>query len=116
PDFVAGTDPLVLSEELQDSEEFAIRHDIAFDGVIDTRAEHLPEIGARHPARWDVVAVGFGAELRVERKGDSRDVNEVVEWIEPVFHPCPIAVHPHETLQSDVADAGGHAARLHRHS
>ena len=77
-------------------------------------SEHLLEIGSRHPTRRDVVTVRLGAELGVERQRDFCDVDEVVKRALAVLLPGAVLVHFDEALQANMADAGGHAAGLHR--
>src|SRR6266542_596229 len=65
-DLVAEDDPVRSTEQLQHGEELAVGVRIAIDRLIDAGPEHLPEVGTRHPARRDVIAVRGGAELRIE--------------------------------------------------
>src|SRR5262245_23581160 len=66
---VAGADAMIFAEELQHSQEFAVRGAVLFDGRVNARAEHLLEIWPGHPSRRYVVAIGLGTELWVERQG-----------------------------------------------
>src|SRR5262245_25878540 len=113
-DLVTEADAHVFAEKLEDSKQFAVGIHVTFDGGIDAGAEHLLEVRAWHPARRNVVAVWFGPELRVKRQRHFRDVDQIVERVVAVFLPRAVCVHLHETLETDVADTGGHATRLHR--
>ncbi len=107
---------MVAAEELQHAEQLAVGMDVALDGPLDPGPEHLLQVGPRHPARRDVVAVRLGAELRVERQRHLGHVHQVVERVLPILGPGAVLVELDQPLQPDLADAGRHAAGLHRHA
>src|SRR3990172_13031086 len=74
---VAVNDPVGFSEELEDGKQLTVRVFVPLDRLINAGAEHLPQIRAWNPARWDVVTIRLGAELRIERQRDLCDVNHV---------------------------------------
>lgn len=112
-DFVAEDHFLGGAEELEDGEKFTRWGAVARDGFIDARAEHLVQVGAWCPARWDVVDVWFGAELWVKWQGDVFDFDEVVEWVLRRFDPRAIVGNVDEAVEADFARAYGHAACFH---
>src|SRR5262249_35058586 len=110
----AEANAVVFAKKLEHGQQFAVRRAVFLDGGIHTRAKHLLEIGARDPTRRDVVAVGLSAELWVKRQGHLGDMTEIIKWAMAIFFPSAVPVHLAHTLAANVADAGGHAAGLHR--
>src|ERR1043166_2996075 len=111
--FVAGADALVLAKELQHREQFAVGIGVALDGRIHARSKHLLEIRPGHPARRDVITIGLGAELRIKRERNFGHVDKIIKRIIPVLLPGAILFQLHQALQTNVAHASGHPARLH---
>src|ERR1051325_6850699 len=66
-DLVTEANALVFAEKLEHGEQLAIGIRIPLNGVVRAWTEHLLEIRARYPARRNVVAVRFSAELRIQR-------------------------------------------------
>src|SRR3972149_1683366 len=87
---------------------------VARESGVHAGAEHLPEIGPRHPARRYVEDVRLRPELGVEGQRDLFFAHHVVHGVGGVFLPAPVGPDLDQALQPDLADAGGHAARLHR--
>src|SRR5690606_33913496 len=80
-DLEAVDDLACDAEQLQDSEQLAVRSRVLVDGVPHTRPKHLLQVGAWHPTRRDVIAVWLGAELRIERQRHLPLANQEVQWM-----------------------------------
>src|SRR3970282_1496025 len=84
--------------------------------LVDAGHEHLHEIVAGRPAGRDVKAVRLGPELRIEGQGHLLVADHEDDRVLRVVRPAALGVQRHESLQADLARAGGHAARLHGHA
>ena len=75
-----------------------------FDRALHAGPEHLSQIVARNPTRWDVKSVGFGAELGIERQGDLSLAHEII-W-------CDVAVSSTGLTKYELAVLGAPAVFL----
>src|SRR5688572_15104807 len=86
-DIVPEDDLLAGSPELEDGQQFAAGHEVLLNGIVHTRAKHLPGIAARAVPRRNVEAVGLGAPLRIQRERHLLHPNGVVQGMPPILRP-----------------------------
>ncbi len=103
-DLEPGDDPLRSPGEQQRAEQLAVGGELPVElfGLFDAGPEELLEEAVRHVDRRDVVDVGAGAVLRVERQGELADLDDVVERV--VL--ARLAAGGQKAVQADLADAG----------
>src|SRR5262245_30543761 len=112
--FVTVDYPVRTAKKLQHREQFPIGIAVALDRLVHAWTEHLLQIIPRHPTRRNVVAVGFSAELWIERQRYFGHVHHVIERVVAVFGPGAVLVHLDQALHANLTDTGRHATCLHR--